>query len=111
MGLLVLGVLHQVTDLEWFLAVAAAVPCLLGIPPPFVRFPLFVAVVLLRLFCLPCPLDVVLVLESRPVLRKGQEDWQAVGLIIPAGVANSAAVWLLVHLSSPGTDMVLSISR
>ena len=72
MGLLVLGVLRQVTeDLEWFLEVAAAVPCLLGVPPPFVHFPLFVAVVLLRLFCLPClprPLDVVLVFESRPVL-------------------------------------------
>ena len=76
MGLLVLGVLCQVTDLEWFLAVAAVVPCLLGVPPPFIRFPLFVAVVLLRLFCLPCQIDIVLVPESRPVLRKGQEGWQ-----------------------------------
>ena len=35
----------------------------------------------------------------------------AVGLIILAGVANSAAVWLIVRLSSPGADIVLSISR
>ena len=70
------GSAHQVTDIEWFLAVAATVPCLLGVPPPFIHFPLLVAVVLLWLFCLPCLLDIVLVLESRPVLRKGQEGWQ-----------------------------------